>query len=90
MKELERVRGERELYRSRLQTSGENTEAMLKAHKEKEKREGKEGSLKSAASHSHLKNGESSSSNGHISGAVDPRAHMVRAHSDDIRESVRH
>lgn len=89
MKELERVRGEREAYRTRLQSMGENTEVLLKAHREKEKREGKEGSLKSAASHSHLKNSESGGSNGHGSSVADPRAHLARAHSDDIREFAR-
>ena len=85
MKEIERVRGERDVYRSRLSALGENPEAMLKAHKES-RREGKEGALRSAASSSHLKNSESTSSNGHVNGVADPRAHMHRSRSDDIRE----
>ncbi|KAI0704384.1 hypothetical protein BC835DRAFT_826214 [Cytidiella melzeri] len=66
VKEIERVRGERDVYRGRLQFTGENTDALLRAHKESQRREGKEGSLRSAASSSHLKNSESSSSNGHV------------------------
>ncbi|THH32396.1 hypothetical protein EUX98_g1815 [Antrodiella citrinella] len=42
MKEIERVRGERDVFRSNLQRVGENTDALLKAHREKERREGKE------------------------------------------------
>lgn len=82
IKELERVRGERELYRSRLQSSGENTDALLKGHREKEKREAKESGLRSATSHAHLKNGESV---GHA--GVEARQQVQRAHSDDIGQS---
>ncbi|KAI0791618.1 hypothetical protein BC629DRAFT_374645 [Irpex lacteus] len=83
MKEIERVRSERDVYRSRLHVMGENTDALLKAHRES-RREGKEGSLRSAASSSHLKNSESTSSNGHAAGVSDPRSHMHRSQSDDI------
>ncbi|KAI0091783.1 hypothetical protein BDY19DRAFT_991457 [Irpex rosettiformis] len=83
MKEIERVRGERDVYRNRLQVMGENTEVLLKAHRDS-RREGKEGSLRSAASSSHLKNSESTSSNGQVSGVADPRANMHRSQSDDI------
>lgn len=86
MKEVERVRGERDVYRSRLQLMGENTDTLLRAHRDSQRREGREGSLRSAASSSHLKNSESTSSNGHASGGSDPRAHMLRSQSDDIRE----
>ncbi|OSX64174.1 hypothetical protein POSPLADRAFT_1078639, partial [Postia placenta MAD-698-R-SB12] len=34
MKELERVRGERDLYRNKLQGMGENTDALLRSHRE--------------------------------------------------------
>ena len=80
MKELERVRGERDVFRSKLHALGENTDALLKAHREKEKREGKE-SLRSTASHTHLRTSESSSSSSGI--ALDPRANMSRTQSDD-------
>ena len=86
MKEIERVRGERDVYRSRLHAMGENTDALLKAHRDS-RREGKEGSLRSAASSSHLKNSESTGSNGYAAGVADPRSHMHRSQSDDIRES---
>ncbi|GBE86392.1 predicted protein [Sparassis crispa] len=79
MKELERVRSEREMYRSRLQRTGENTDKLLRAHREKEK---KEGSLRSAVSQTHLRNSESGSSNT-SGGALDPRGHIVRAYSDN-------
>lgn len=85
MKELDRVRGERDLYRSRLHSLGENTEVLLKAHKEKERRDGKEGSLRSTASHSHLRAGEGSAS-GTTSNSPDPRNHIVRTHSDEVGE----
>lgn len=89
LKELERIRGERDVYRARLQSLGENTDSLLRSHRDREKREGKESALRSAASHSHLRNGEhggaaavpsavGSSSN------LDSRAHMMRANSDDI------
>jgi len=80
MKELERVRGERDVFRSNLQRMGGDTDALLKAYREKEKREGKE-SLRSAASHTHLRTSESSGSNGAIS--LDPRGNMTRTQSDD-------
>ncbi|GJE91091.1 RhoGAP-domain-containing protein [Phanerochaete sordida] len=82
MKELERVRGERELYRSRLQHLGENTDSMLRGHRDRERREGREGSLRSAASHAHMRNSESGG--GSASGQADPRAQVQRAQSDDI------
>lgn len=83
MKELERVRGERDAYKSRLQSLGENTDALLKAHRERERKEGKEGSLRSAASHTHLRNGESG---GNASNVSDPRQNVHRGNSDDIGE----
>lgn len=89
MKEIERVRGERDVYRSRLQTMGESTDALLKAHRDSQRKEGRESSLRSAASSSHLRNSESTSSNGHASGASDPRVYINRSQSDDIRESSR-
>lgn len=86
MKEIERVRGERDAYRGRLQSMGENTDTFLRAHRENQRREGKEGSLRSTASSSHLKNSESTSSTGHVSGGPDLRTFMLRSQSDDIRE----
>ncbi|KAI0331498.1 hypothetical protein GY45DRAFT_1322303 [Cubamyces sp. BRFM 1775] len=82
MKELERMRGERDLYRGRLQQLGENTDALLRAHRAKEKSESKDGTLRSASSHSQLKSGESggASSKGNM---LDPRAHLSRTSSDD-------
>ncbi|KAI0819635.1 hypothetical protein BC628DRAFT_1413565 [Trametes gibbosa] len=85
MKELERMRGERDLYRGRLQAAGENTDALLRAHRAKEK-EGKESSLRSASSTSQLKSTDgsagtsASSSRGQM---LDPRAHLSRANSDE-------
>ncbi|KAH9852090.1 hypothetical protein C2E23DRAFT_885964 [Lenzites betulinus] len=85
MKELERMRGERDLYRGRLHAAGENTDALLRAHRAKEK-EGKEGSLRSTSSTSQLKSSDSgagasaSSSRGQM---LDPRTHMSRANSDE-------
>lgn len=81
LKELERVRGERDLYKSRLQHLGENTDAMLRAHREKERREGKESGVRSVASHTHMRNSESSG--GSASGHSDPRVQTQRTHSDD-------
>ncbi|RDX54349.1 hypothetical protein OH76DRAFT_1086068 [Lentinus brumalis] len=85
MKELERLRGERDLYRSRLHHSGENTDALLRAHRAKEKAEGKDSSLRSAPSHSQLKPSESSASTSSVKGppSLDPRAHLLRTHSDE-------
>ncbi|KAI9064168.1 hypothetical protein FKP32DRAFT_1591588 [Trametes sanguinea] len=58
LKELERMRGERDLYRGRLQQAGENTDALLRAHRAKEKSESKDGGLRSASSHSQLNSDE--------------------------------
>ncbi|OBZ66512.1 GTPase-activating protein BEM3 [Grifola frondosa] len=60
---------------------GENTDAVLRAHREKEKREGRDSALRSAASHSHLKSSDSAGSSGSNS-TVDPRA-QIRSQSDD-------
>lgn len=84
MKELERVRGERDAFRVRLQSTGENTDQLLRAHREREKREGREGSLRSAASHTHLRPTDSGGLS--ANGAQDPRNLFVRTQSDDIRE----
>ncbi|OJT09652.1 hypothetical protein TRAPUB_13905 [Trametes pubescens] len=86
MKELERMRGERDLYRGRLQSLGENTDNMLRAHRAKEKAEGREGSLRSTSSNSQLKASESGagSSRGNM---LDPRAHLLRTSSDENRQS---
>ena len=81
MKELERVRGERDAYKSRLQSVGENTDALLKVHRERERREGREGSLRSATSHTHLRNSESG---GGSNGVHDPRQNVHRMQSEDI------
>ncbi|EIW58705.1 uncharacterized protein TRAVEDRAFT_29197 [Trametes versicolor FP-101664 SS1] len=82
MKELERMRGERDLYRGRLQSLGENTDNMLRAHRAKEKAEGREGSLRSASSNSQLKANDSGagSSRGN---KLDPRAQLLRTSSDE-------
>lgn len=84
MKELERVRGERDAFRSRLNSLGESTDALLKAYREKEKREGKD-SLRSASSHTHLRSSESTSSS---AGAAlpDPRSTTSRTQSEDSGE----
>ncbi|KAI0763764.1 hypothetical protein BD413DRAFT_483510 [Trametes elegans] len=86
MKELERMRGERDLYRGRLQQAGENTDALLRAHRAKEKAEGRDPSLRTASSHSQLKpgeNGAASSSSSSRGNQLDPRSHMLRTSSDD-------
>ncbi|KAH8093735.1 hypothetical protein BXZ70DRAFT_897262 [Cristinia sonorae] len=80
IKELERVRGERDVFRSKLQAYGENTDSLLKAHREKERREGKE-TLRATASHTHLRASESNNSNG--SAGADIRANLMRAQSDE-------
>ena len=85
MKEIERVRSERDVYRSRLQAMGESTEALLRAHKEKERREGKD-PLRSTASHAHLRSSDSLNTNG--SGAQESRATLLRASSEDIGKSL--
>lgn len=85
MKEIERVRGERDVYRSRLQAMGESTEALLRAHRERERREGKD-PLRSTASHAHLRSSDSLNTNG--SGAQEARANLLRASSEDIGECV--
>lgn len=77
MKELERVRGERDIFRTRLQAAGENTDALIRAHRDKDKRDVKEATLRSSSSHSHLRGSDGSSS------GSDPRARMVRKHSED-------
>ncbi|KAI8996360.1 hypothetical protein BD414DRAFT_477690 [Trametes punicea] len=83
MKELERMRGERDLYRGRLQQLGENTDALLRAHRAKEKSEGKEGSLRSTSSHSQLKSGENGGGSSSRANQLDPRAHFSRTSSDE-------
>ncbi|KZT09880.1 RhoGAP-domain-containing protein [Laetiporus sulphureus 93-53] len=85
MKELERVRGERDVYRNKLQSLGENTDALLRAHRGREKREGKEAILRSTASQSHLRSSELSSSQG-----FDARANMNRTNSEDIASRSLH
>ncbi len=91
LKELERVRGERDLFRAKLLETGQNTDALLKAHREKEKRAGKDASLRSAASHTHLRSSESNGSSGSGSGsaALDPRTNIARTKSDDIGGCIR-
>ncbi|KZT70743.1 RhoGAP-domain-containing protein [Daedalea quercina L-15889] len=79
MKELERVRGERDVYRLRLQAAGENTDALLRAQRDKEKRDGKEAALRSSSSHSQLRGSDGSSSGP----AADPRARVSRQNSED-------
>ncbi|KAI0629199.1 hypothetical protein C8Q77DRAFT_1220392 [Trametes polyzona] len=96
LKELERMRGERDLYRGRLQVLGENTDALLRAHRAKEKAEGKEGSLRSTSSHSQLKSSESGGSAGQQQqssskgGMLDPRAYLLRTGSDDTPPRPHH
>ncbi|OSD03019.1 hypothetical protein PYCCODRAFT_1444756 [Trametes coccinea BRFM310] len=87
LKELERMRGERDLYRGRLQQAGENTDALLRAHRAKEKSESKDGSLRSASSHSQLKSSENGGGSSRGGGMLDPRAHLSRTSSDDTRQS---
>lgn len=88
MKALERVRGERDTYRSKLNSMGENTDALLKSHREKEKREGKD-SLRPTASHSHLRPNENASSSS-SSTSTPTRGVISRANSDDIGQSHPH
>ena len=88
MKEVERIRGERDLYRSRLSSNGENTDALLRAHRAKEKGEGRDAALRPTASHSQLKSSELSASTSSSRGtppASDPRSHLMRTHSDESR-----
>ncbi|OCH91024.1 RhoGAP-domain-containing protein [Obba rivulosa] len=86
VKELERVRGERDVFRSRLNSLGESTDALLRARKEKEKREGREkDTLRSTASHANLRGGENGGPLGNNNTANhDPRGQPTRAYSDDI------
>ncbi|KAI0741463.1 hypothetical protein C8Q80DRAFT_1221534 [Daedaleopsis nitida] len=83
MKELERLRGERDLYKHRLQQGGENTDALLRAHRAKEKSDNKD-ALRATSSHSQLKSSESngSTSSGKTA-SLDPRAQLLRTQSDD-------
>ncbi|EJF64182.1 hypothetical protein DICSQDRAFT_178675 [Dichomitus squalens LYAD-421 SS1] len=93
MKEVERIRGERDLYRNRLQANGEHTDALLRAHRAKEKSEGKDSTLRPTASHSQLKSSDSSASNSSSRGtpsASDPRSHLMRTHSDDSPARAQH
>ncbi|KAI0641875.1 hypothetical protein C8Q79DRAFT_259537 [Trametes meyenii] len=84
MKELERMRGERDLYRGRCQQLGENTDALLRAHRAREKAEGKDSALRSASSHSQLRPSESAAGAGSSRGGMlDPRAHLARTSSDE-------
>lgn len=77
MKELERVRSERDVFRARLQGAGENTDMLLRAQRDKDKRDAKEATLRSSSSHSQLRGSDGSST------SSDPRARMVRKHSED-------
>lgn len=77
MKELERVRGERDVFRAHLQSAGENTDMLLRAHRDKDRRDAKEATLRSSSSHSQLRGSDGSST------SSDPRARMVRKHSED-------
>ena len=88
MKELERLRGERDLYKHRLQDKGEDTDRLLRAHRAREKAEGKDASLRSTASSSQLKPSESngSSSSSRPSNTLDTRGQMLRTHSDESRQ----
>ncbi|KAI0080161.1 RhoGAP-domain-containing protein [Panus rudis PR-1116 ss-1] len=88
LKELERVRGERDAYKSKLHALGENTDALLKAHREKEKREGRE-TLRSVASHSHLRPSDNAGLSSSTS-SLDPRQHLVRTQSDENSSRHRH
>ncbi|TFY55172.1 hypothetical protein EVJ58_g8417 [Rhodofomes roseus] len=87
MKELERVRGERDAYKARLRAAGENTDALLRSHRDREKREGKEATLRSSSSHSQLRGSEGSVSSSYAS---DPRAHVARKGSADTARSLQH
>ena len=78
-------------YREGLREKGVNVDALLRARREKERREGKD-SLRSAGSHAHLRGGGergsegvNASQNGH--GLLEPRANLLRANSDDIGKS---
>ncbi|KAH9933347.1 uncharacterized protein B0H18DRAFT_983177 [Fomitopsis serialis] len=71
MKELERVRGE---------PAGENTDALLRSHRDKEKREGRETTLRSSSSQSQLRGNDGGSSSSYV---ADPRSHVLRKHSAD-------
>ncbi|PIL25041.1 transporter [Ganoderma sinense ZZ0214-1] len=87
MKEVERIRGERDLYRNRLQTIGENTDALLRAHRAKEKVDVRDGPLRPFASQSQLKPSESNPSTSTPRStpvANDPRVHMIRTHSEEL------
>ncbi|KAH9946516.1 hypothetical protein B0H21DRAFT_402463 [Amylocystis lapponica] len=86
VKEVERVRGERDTYRVKLQSLGENTDALIRTHRDRDKREGKEGTLRSAVSHSHLRGSEGSVSSMHNN--LDPKGHIVRTASDDPASRV--
>ena len=87
VKEIERVRGERDVYRSRLQSLGESTDALLRAHREKERREGKD-ALRSTASHVQLGSSESAGSNVSGGNPFDSRSNVPRSSQEDICESA--
>ncbi|TFY72296.1 hypothetical protein EVG20_g707 [Dentipellis fragilis] len=81
-KDLDRVRAERDAYKAKLHELGQNTEAIVKGHREREK------AIRASASSSGLRGGEKSSS-GASQPPTNPRAAMARHQSDDPNVSRR-
>ncbi|ETW78943.1 hypothetical protein HETIRDRAFT_155979 [Heterobasidion irregulare TC 32-1] len=75
-KDIERLRAERDVYKGKLHALGENTDAVLKSSKEREK------ALRGSSSASGLRAGDKSSSATDQSPSH-PRANVVRHQSDD-------
>ena len=75
LKELERVRTERDIYKVRLQTLGDNPDQVLKKYKSKTKQSSS--SLKTSSSHSGLRNDEQASTS-------DARLGVTKPHFEDF------
>jgi RalA-binding protein 1 len=75
LKELERVRLERDIYKSRLETLGDDPEQVLKVLKKQFKERNKQSGLKASSSHSGLRTEEQKS-------LSDPKFGMIRTQSE--------
>ncbi|KAI0060921.1 RhoGAP-domain-containing protein [Artomyces pyxidatus] len=80
-KNLDRVRAERDAYKGRLQTLGENTDAVAKSYRDRER------ALKPSSSSSGMRQGDKLSASASPSTS---RARPTRHHSDDTPSSSSH
>ncbi|KAI0319613.1 hypothetical protein OF83DRAFT_764465 [Amylostereum chailletii] len=72
-KNLDRVRSERDAYKSKLLAAGENTDAIVRSYRERER------SLKPSSSTTPMRQGDRTAS----SSSAHSRSHMVRHQSDE-------